>query len=203
MSSPEKPPVQLTAAETERLAVSTCRNLNLRLVLRHLEQPALIDREGNVFPDFDSAAEHLYSTFRDRCLARGGLPHSDWIPPSPPEASAPSDAAKDRMPDALGLIADLVALMKADSYPVAIGSAVLKRADAMLAGEDLSKLPKVTVVDRDEPNQVGDEHWSTVQELLNAMSDLPGLAERVDAYMRGRGIDDPAEDIARLRKAAF
>ncbi len=48
-----------------------------------------------------------------------------------------------------------------------------------------------------------DNHWNTLQEILNAIGDLPGVMDRVEAYMRGRGIEDPQVEIAVLRNIAF
>jgi hypothetical protein len=54
-----------------------------------------------------------------------------------------------------------------------------------------------------EPPQMDENHWNTLQELLTAIGDLPGVMEKVDAYMRGRGIEDPQEEICELRRIAF
>ena len=54
-----------------------------------------------------------------------------------------------------------------------------------------------------EAPSLGDEQWETLQELLNAMGDLHGVFERVEAFMRGRGIKDPATEIKTLRAIAF
>lgn len=57
---------------------------------------------------------------------------------------------------------------------------------------------------RQSPEQeMDDNHWSTLQELLTAIGDLPGVMDKIDAYMRGRGIDEPQEEIRALRKIAF
>ncbi len=48
-----------------------------------------------------------------------------------------------------------------------------------------------------------DNHWNTLQEILNAIGELPGTMDRVDAYMRGRGIEDPQAEIGALRDIAF
>jgi hypothetical protein len=57
---------------------------------------------------------------------------------------------------------------------------------------------------RRDPNaQMDDNHWNTLQELLTAIGDLPGVMDKVDAYLRGRGIEDPQEEIRALRKIAF
>jgi len=48
-----------------------------------------------------------------------------------------------------------------------------------------------------------DNHWNTLQEILNALGDLPGVNDRIDAYMRERGIEDPEAEIDALRKIAF
>lgn len=51
--------------------------------------------------------------------------------------------------------------------------------------------------------QMDDNHWNTLQELLNAIGCLPGVMDKIDAYMRGRDIDDPQAEISALRKIAF
>lgn len=57
--------------------------------------------------------------------------------------------------------------------------------------------------DRTSADQMDDNHWSTLQELLTAIGDLPGVMDKVDAYMRGRGIEDPQAEIRDLRRIAF
>lgn len=54
-----------------------------------------------------------------------------------------------------------------------------------------------------DESQMDDNHWNTLQELLNAVSSLPGVADKVDAFMRGRGIEDPKAEIEALHKIAF
>lgn len=51
--------------------------------------------------------------------------------------------------------------------------------------------------------EMDDNHWNTLQELLNAVADLPGVFDRVDAFMRGRGIEDPKAEMEALHKIAF
>lgn len=46
--------------------------------------------------------------------------------------------------------------------------------------------------------EMDDNHWNTLKNLLDAMTDLPGVAERVEAYMMGRGIEDPHAEIQAL-----
>lgn len=48
-----------------------------------------------------------------------------------------------------------------------------------------------------------EKNWFTVQRLLDAISDLPGVRDRVEAYMLGCGVEDPARDIADLYAVAF
>lgn len=59
----------------------------------------------------------------------------------------------------------------------------------------------------DEPRnstaEMDENHWNTLQEMLNAIGALPNVYERIDAYMRGRGIDDPDAEIRALRSIAF
>ena len=57
--------------------------------------------------------------------------------------------------------------------------------------------------EKPQETEMTDDHWSTLQELINAVFELPGVADRVDAYMRGRGIEDPPAVIEALRKIAF
>lgn len=56
---------------------------------------------------------------------------------------------------------------------------------------------------RDHDQQMNDNHWNTLQELLTAIGALPGMMDKIDAYMRGRGIEDPRAEIGALRKIAF
>lgn len=51
--------------------------------------------------------------------------------------------------------------------------------------------------------EMDDNLRSTLQELLTAIGDLPGVMDKIDAYLRGRGVDDPQEEIRALRKIAF
>ena len=46
-------------------------------------------------------------------------------------------------------------------------------------------------------------HMHTAQELLNAVYDLPGVPEKVDAWLRGRGLEDPQVEIDALRDQLF
>lgn len=57
--------------------------------------------------------------------------------------------------------------------------------------------------DRTSGAQMDDNHWSTLQELLTAIGDLPGVMDKIDSYMRGRGIEDPEAELRALRKIAF
>jgi hypothetical protein len=54
-----------------------------------------------------------------------------------------------------------------------------------------------------EAPQMDDNHWNTLQELLNAVAELPGVFERVEAFMIGRGIEAPKVEIEALHKVAF
>lgn len=56
---------------------------------------------------------------------------------------------------------------------------------------------------KDPDLQMDDNHWSTLQSLLTAIGDLPGVMDKVDAYMRGQGVEDPQLEIRALRKIAF
>ncbi len=53
------------------------------------------------------------------------------------------------------------------------------------------------------PPEMDDNHWNTLQELLTAVAELPGVFDKVDAYLRGRGIEDPKAEIEALHKIAF
>jgi len=59
----------------------------------------------------------------------------------------------------------------------------------------------------DEPRtsttEMDDNHWNTLQEILNAIGAMPDIEARVDAFMRGRGIDEPQSEIRALRSIAF
>lgn len=48
-----------------------------------------------------------------------------------------------------------------------------------------------------------EDQWITIQTLLNAIDSLPGVRERVEAYMLGRGFDTPSDDIQEIHKIAF
>ena len=54
-----------------------------------------------------------------------------------------------------------------------------------------------------QEDRLDDNHWNTLQEILNALSDLPGVFERVEAFMIGRGIESPKVEIEALHKIAF
>lgn len=57
--------------------------------------------------------------------------------------------------------------------------------------------------DRSTNAKMDDNHWSTLQELLTAIGHLPGVMDKIDSYLRGRGIEDPQEEIRALRQIAF
>jgi hypothetical protein len=57
--------------------------------------------------------------------------------------------------------------------------------------------------ERSSEAQMDDNHWNTLQEILNAIGALPGVMDKIDAYMRGRDIDDPQSEIRALRQVAF
>ena len=71
------------------------------------------------------------------------------------------------------------------------------RADAMEAAGEIERLRE-----RQE-DRLDDNHWNTLQEMLNALNDLPGVFERVEAFMIGRGIESPKVEIEALHKIAF
>jgi len=50
---------------------------------------------------------------------------------------------------------------------------------------------------------LSDDENITLQELLNALGDIPGVYDKVDAYMRGRGIGDPSAHLEALRAKTF
>lgn len=54
-----------------------------------------------------------------------------------------------------------------------------------------------------KPPELDENHWCTIQEILTAIGDLPGVMEKVDSYMRGRGIENPQAEICELRRIAF
>lgn len=66
----------------------------------------------------------------------------------------------------------------------------------------MTALVEVEVEDA-KPTELDGNHVSTVQEILSAISDLPGVMEKIDAYMRGRGIEDPQAEIGELRSVVF
>lgn len=57
--------------------------------------------------------------------------------------------------------------------------------------------------DRHTDAPMGDDHWNTLQELLTAINALPGVRTQIEAYMMGRGLDDPGEDLRELQRIAF
>jgi hypothetical protein len=57
--------------------------------------------------------------------------------------------------------------------------------------------------DRIYEREMDDNHWNTLQELLTAIGCLPGVMDKIDAYMRGRDIEDPQAEIRALRQIAF
>lgn len=46
-------------------------------------------------------------------------------------------------------------------------------------------------------------NWDALQGLLSAINDMPDVARQIDAYMRGRGHDNPHEEIVALNIVAF
>ena len=48
--------------------------------------------------------------------------------------------------------------------------------------------------------EMTDEHFDTLYDVLHAINDLPHVRSLVEAYMRGRGCEDPAEQIDALHK---
>ena len=54
-----------------------------------------------------------------------------------------------------------------------------------------------------KPPELDENHWSTLQELMNAVGEIPGVWERVEAYMIGRDIENPKAEMEALRKVAF
>lgn len=46
-------------------------------------------------------------------------------------------------------------------------------------------------------------HINTLQELLNAVNGIPGVFERVEAYMIAREIEDPKAELSALHDAVF
>lgn len=111
-----------------------------------------------------------------------------------------------RMAQAIGLISDLVSLLKGagpdvhgpqdlvESWPK-----LMARADAFLQHGDEEFREDSDVEDR----PLTDDDWTTVQELINAIGCLEGVGDRVIAYLHGRGFDDPQEAIDSLREKAF
>ena len=54
-----------------------------------------------------------------------------------------------------------------------------------------------------KPPELDENHWNTLQELLNAVNSIPGVWERVEAYMIARDIDDPKAEVQALHDIAF
>lgn len=48
-----------------------------------------------------------------------------------------------------------------------------------------------------------DDQNITLQTILQALVDLPGVALQVNSYFLGAGIDNPGEDIAELADIAY
>lgn len=108
------------------------------------------------------------------------------------------------------LVADLAALLKADSFPVHVGASVLARADAFLrhGDEDLREVdPGPCVGDALdltlESEGMNENLWSILQEVLYGINELPGVRHSIECYMRGRGTEDPSAEIEALHKVAF
>jgi hypothetical protein len=57
--------------------------------------------------------------------------------------------------------------------------------------------------EKSEEALLDENEVSTAQELLNAVSALPGVWSQVSAFMRGRGIEDPDAEVEALRKQVF
>jgi len=55
----------------------------------------------------------------------------------------------------------------------------------------------------DIKDTLDENHWHTLQELLTAVSSLPGVYERIEAFMMGRGIADPKVELEALHDKAF
>lgn len=55
----------------------------------------------------------------------------------------------------------------------------------------------------DMPLKLGDDMVEFLQEVSNAIGDLPGVWDRVEAYLLGRGIDNPRQEWDRLRSLLF
>jgi hypothetical protein len=62
-------------------------------------------------------------------------------------------------------------------------------------GKTMNKTTSTTEMD--------ENHLNTLQEILNAIGAMPDIEARIDAFMRGRGIDDPDAEIRALRMIAF
>lgn len=135
MDTPETAGRQLTPYETALLYETFCLSLNIRLVLRLGRPPAFRGEVGPVFRDLGAAADYIKTTFEAHAERLGCVPFAGVLWPKAVAARAPVASPDNRFPDAIGLIADLAALLKADSYPVLVGAKVLERADAFLAQE--------------------------------------------------------------------
>lgn len=57
-------------------------------------------------------------------------------------------------------------------------------------------------IDKHEP-ALDENHFETLQNLLDAINRLPGVFERVEAYMVGRGVESPKDEIEALYKVAY
>lgn len=60
-------------------------------------------------------------------------------------------------------------------------------------------LSKNQVRSEDSP-PLTDHHFDTLYELLMAINHLPHVRDLIEAYMRGRGHEDPTEQIETLHK---
>lgn len=65
------------------------------------------------------------------------------------------------------------------------------------------ELGREIMEERSQDMQMDDNHWNTLQEILNAINSLDGVMDRIEAYMLGRGIENPESEIQALRKIAF
>ena len=86
----------------------------------------------------------------------------------------------------------------AEAAKKADDAAELIRGILIRLSEELSEFS-----DADFPLKLGDDMVELLQEVSNAIGDLPGVWERVEAYLLGRGIEKPREQWDALRGLLF
>lgn len=204
MVTPEKTLRQLDAVETRALADTVCLEHAMRLVVRGSLGAILMCRCNGGFLDIESAADHVHKALERKAVGLDCVLHSEWSGLRPARHDAPAGVITggpirdsdvpvfEPLPlhpaEAERLIADLVSLLKADEYPVAVGSEVLKRAEAFLDGSKMPPLEPLVI--KHPPLEVdeNDRPGALVSLSIPEIKRIRQLAE-IDAEAR-----DPDQD---------